>query len=501
MPTHTLPSLPRSVAEAKLLYITSEKAQSAGAMIEALAVLFLKELDKDRLIIRNKSAAALFESTIFSPIHANSQLVGITVVGIQHREVSNKTKIVETMRTIQQRAEEIGIQLTNNHMLDSVISTKGDVSFMFFTERHVICYTTREDRRDLITQLFGMLPHACGISNVAPDSMLIKLCTALATNNDAWLISQYQQWYDTHIGDPIEMSFDILKAGIKDNRAQDIGRVQREIESIRTMIDDVYKNLVRHTRELRNYEQDLVRLQLAPAENKAVLELIEYLRAYRRETIIDIATAPSNGIRLTVAGPAIHHDIDVLKTLLASWRTSSAPEIAKRAQWLNDLCIPGGNFQLWLSGSFTIKEDMSVGEDPNLRDVSNIQGFVSNPHVVYLNCMRRNMQAVAAAMKRNDLIMMYEALLGTVGNVAWGDSAATTKLWPAISTADKRNLKTIKDLRTGEFISFSEYRERREQYAQTESNSGRHPEEDTRVHFSHVPDGTDADDEPVHPVE
>jgi hypothetical protein len=106
-------------------------------------------------------------------------------------------------------------------------------------------------------------------------------------------------------------------------------------------------------------------------------------------------------------------------------------------------------FEIWVSARCYIRISSKEIAFNNLDDSENIP----QPHWHYYGCWGNNKTPITQALRNENYIGAIEQLIASAKNLNWADPPVIDTLRSKL-TGSYTRLRTIKDLSTGEFISY-----------------------------------------------
>jgi hypothetical protein len=261
-------------------------------------------------------------------------------------------------------------------------------------------------------------------------------------NYDAWC-DTFNNWIQSlHLLDKIKQ--DQLKTALNQHRMTNIANLKKYIA-------DCDKNINNFVDTIRQYIQDKTeyQCQLFGYESQQTddgEELYNYL--CKNKAIKSFTIGTDNVLRLLIQTPWNYYDQEMFNKVLANpysdmHNYEHLPEVFQR------IYNEKPRFELWTDASVYIK----LTENRFGVDNTSKCKLLPQVHLHYFTCWGNNAGYIQKALSNKNYIGAIEQIIAAARNINWYDTPVI-KRTAYLLNEDYEAIKTIKDLKTSEFISY-----------------------------------------------
>jgi hypothetical protein len=260
---------------------------------------------------------------------------------------------------------------------------------------------------------------------------------------DEWC-SAYNTWVQSlHLLDEIKKAK--LSKLINLNKDRQISNIESTIEDLNAKIDNYLADVASKCKTRQQYQQQLIGLR-----NMQELDVDDFFTYLQKNKSIERYIVEDNTLTLIIRTAWNYYDEAMFAAIINNPR-AKINEYSALSRLFKKIYTPTPRFELWTDTAVNID---FVNYKFSKSDAGHCKLFPQT-HIHNYNCWGGNAALIQKSLGNRDYITMIEQMIAAAKNINWADGIVTGHVFDNL-TGSYRNLKTIEDLKTGEFISYIE---------------------------------------------
>lgn len=341
----------------------------------------------------------------------------------------------------------VELDLTHDHMLTTAMSTPGRTTRVIIKSQpptsagsapriNVAIISNKRWCQTLAHKLISILPailsndpHINEYNSFEPFAMTPSVPgfinnesapELLNTHVMAYLNNEYIQSLLSALEE--EELFNALNSYNPDEEL--IRNTQERIDSTRDRMSRLLRDYDNQQIQLASYQKELLGLKALNPNANPAKELIDYIKKYRKSTLLRVVQDGRLLIFYILAPNAVW-DTQTAQALMETPRTNFLNGDSAFSEMLRSVVVDETHL-LPMVGKFIIDiPHNAVSVSDSAGSYSN--GYLYNPHFRFYQCLGTSAKAIRETMARGDYIMMYEAMLMATSNLNLTDTNVMDK--------------------------------------------------------------------------
>jgi hypothetical protein len=329
---------------------------------------------------------------------------------------------------------------------------------------------------DMARKLIALLPKLYPDAIKIPEELLdiFKLFGGTPEQFDEWA-AKYNTWLQSlHLMDEIKIRQ--LQELVTAPRKSRITSLTRDITNYEQSIKQDLEAIRSYYKAIDQYKMELFGLQNASEED--CHDLYNYL--IKNKAIASFTVSGNSYLLFVIRTPWDYYDPEVFNKILTNkhaqiyeYDNGYVAKVLKRAYCVNP------DFEVWTDTA--VKLDLNARR-PQMWESSQCK-LMPQVHIMRFDCWGNNKGYIQKALSTGDYIGAIEQIVAATHNINWVDSTVSGIYFDWLSNGF-RNRKTIKNLKTGEFISYLDAKNiilDEERQAQLEAEKAKKKAEEERI--------------------